>query len=79
MTEVIKCPDCKVAMKEGFMTDFAFNRTIEVLWHPGKVESSTFLGIRQGAMEFDRTKFLPIVAFRCPECGLVRTYAIDGQ
>ena len=70
-----QCPDCNVALEEGFVPDFAFNAVIQMMWHPGPAESKTVLGLRTGSVELDSSKFLPVTAYRCPQCGLVRTYA----
>ena len=79
MTEAKSCPDCNLAMEEGFVPDFAFNNIIQMLWHPGKAEPNTVLGIRTGSLKLDQSKFIPTTAHRCPKCGLVRTYACDGE
>ena len=79
MSEAKKCPDCKVDMEEGFAPDFAFNAVIQMLWHPGKPESKTVLGVRTGSLKLDQSEFIPTIAYRCPKCGLVRTYASREQ
>ena len=78
MTQAKQCPDCDVAMERGFIPDFAFNDVIQMLWHSGEAEPNTVLGIRTGSVKLDKSEFLPITAYRCPKCGLVRAYAGDG-
>lgn len=79
MSEARMCPDCGIAMEEGIMAEFTFNRVMEILWHPKEVGPETFIWTQPGTVGFDRTKFVEIVAYRCPQCGLVRTYAIDSE
>lgn len=75
MADVKNCPDCKVEMDEGFMPDFAFNAVIQLLWHPGKAQSQTILGMSIDSLKLDQSQCIPLTAHRCPESGLVRTYA----
>ena len=56
-------------MEEGFLPDFAFNAVIQMLWHAGKAERSTVLGVRTGSLKLDRTQFIATTAHRCPKCG----------
>ena len=79
MVEAKQCPDCNVAMEEGYIPDFAFNTVLQMLWHPGKVQQATVLGIRTGSLKLDQSKFVSTTAHRCPKCGLVRTYALKGE
>ena len=79
MAQPKKCPDCDVAMKKGFIPDFAFNDVIQMLWHPGEAEPNTVLGIRTGSVKLDKSEFIAITAHRCPKCGLVRTFASNEE
>jgi hypothetical protein len=62
-----RCPDCKVAMKEGWIPDAAFGGSLETYWQEGLSKKPKVLGK------------MPIQAFRCSECGLVRIYAFPRK
>jgi len=64
------CPDCHVAMETGFVPDH-YAQIIRSHWHPGTATHKTFLG----NLKLDQEAMLPIVAFRCPQCGLLKEYA----
>ena len=63
MSEAKKCPDCKVDMEEGFAPDFAFNAVIQMMWHPGKPESKTVLGVRTGSLKLDQSDVFNFVRY----------------
>jgi len=73
-----RCPDCKVAMKAGWIPDAAFGGVIQAQWHEGGPAKSKNLGVFSGLVTTG-TKMMPIQAFRCPDCGLVRTYAFPRK
>ncbi|WP_425615392.1 hypothetical protein NA78x_005309 [Anatilimnocola sp. NA78] len=64
------CPDCHVEMESGFVPDH-YAQIIRSHWHPGAATAKTFLG----NLKLDSESLLPIVAFRCPTCGLLKHYA----
>lgn len=69
-----RCPDCTVAMKKGWIPDATYGGIMQSHWHDGDPEKVSFLGIPAG-MKGKATHMLPMQAWRCPDCGLVRTYA----
>lgn len=64
------CPDCKTDMEVGFVPDH-YSQIIQSQWHPGSATSKTAFG----NLKLDSSQMIPIVAFRCPDCGLIRHYA----
>ena len=46
------CPDCECPMDTGFIPDFndsaSTHAVVQALWHPGDVETRTFLGFKTG-------------------------------
>ncbi len=43
-------------------------------WHRGEPEPAKFIGLTSG-IKVDKTEFVPITAFRCSGCGVLRFYA----
>jgi rubredoxin len=68
------CPDCRVEMQEGFVPDH-YSQTIRSQWHPGPGTDKTFFG----NLKMDSEKMIPIVAYRCPECGFLKHLAIADR
>ncbi len=62
-----KCPDCSVAMKEGWIPDISFGSAVVPLWEEGSPKKRRLIG--RG----------PVTSFRCPECGLLRQYAFPRK
>jgi hypothetical protein len=66
-------------METGFIPDFSYGHSthsvVQALWHPGDVETRTFLGFKTGHIKVEQSEAKKIVAYRCPECGLLRSYA----
>lgn len=73
----MNCPDCEVAMTEGFLPDVDYGDYVQSKWHPGKPRESKFLGL-SGGVKVTEFKMVPLTAFRCGDCGLVRLYALHG-
>lgn len=69
------CPDCNVPMEEGYILEFGhYNAPSVSSWNAGVPKLvSWFLGTR---LEVGYGKQLPIESFRCPQCGLLREYAL---
>lgn len=75
------CPDCGTAMERGFVPDFAYGAITQMVWHRGEPESSRILGMKTGSVKVDKKEFVPITAYRCTGCGVLRFYAQvhDGE
>ena len=70
------CPDCRIEMALGTMLDFSHGAVLQPRWQPGPPEAAKFLGIPiSGGVKPDKLHMLPAVAWRCPQCGLLRLYA----
>ena len=66
------CPACKVRMDEGFVLDFTQHSSFKSSeWVSGKPQPSFWTGLKLKGHEK-----LPIVAFRCPSCGMLLHYAL---
>jgi hypothetical protein len=61
------CPDCEVAMKEGWIPDANYLFTVQPNWREGTPRGKG--GRRQ----------VPVQAFRCPDCGYLRLYAFPKK
>ena len=70
-SSVPECPDCRVAMVEGFVPDATYGEILQSQWVAGAPERSSWRGIkvRSGVV---------ITTWRCPKCGLLRSYAGGG-
>lgn len=80
MLEDPRCPDCTVGMDPGFMPDVGHNGVvIQGLWHPGDPEPRKLLGFISAGVKLDQKNCLKIVAYRCPQCGLLRLYAREPE
>jgi len=73
-----RCPDCKVAMKEGWIPDATYGAVIQCHWHEGPPEKAKFFGMDAG-MKATGVRMMPLQAWRCPDCGLVRSYAFPRK
>jgi len=74
MPEIRECPDCGALMEAGFVPDSTYGY-LQTHWHPGEPEESSFLGLKTGT-KIERAQMIPVRTFRCPACGLLRSFAI---
>ncbi len=72
MHQTPSCPDCQVEMTSGFIPDH-YAQIIRSHWHPGPGTDKTFFG----NLKLDDKAMIPIVAYRCPACGLLKQFALD--
>jgi len=64
------CPDCNGEMEEGFLLDQTHGGRVPLSWIAGDVEKSIWTGTKiKGRARWELT------AYRCPQCGLVKSYA----
>ena len=67
-----ECPNCGVAMEDGFMIDRGHaNAASQSQWAEGIPERSWWQGVRLKGK--DR---IPTITYRCPRCGLLQSYAL---
>lgn len=69
-----RCSDCDKDMEKGFVPDLAPGGWDRAHWHPGEAVLKRFLGIPYRA-NVESSHMIPMDAYRCPSCGLVRLYA----
>lgn len=70
------CPDCQCRMDLGFLPELADNHITGLTgWHPGAAEVKRFLGMKTHQIRVDWKQVYPVTTFRCPRCGLLRSYA----
>ncbi|MFM7317668.1 MAG: hypothetical protein ACKO85_21280 [Isosphaeraceae bacterium] len=75
----IKCPDCSVTMQEGYLIDNTHYQVFESAWHPRPVNYNKFFGFdvgKSGGMKVNWSEAITITSYRCPQCGLLREYAV---
>jgi len=73
MIETQHCPDCRAEMEVGFVPDY-YAKIVQSRWHPGLPTHTTMLG----NLKLDADAMIPITTFRCPECGLLKQFAMGS-
>jgi hypothetical protein len=68
-----RCPDCREEMEIGFVPDY-YAKIVQSRWHPGLPTRTTILG----NLQLDADAMIPITTFRCPECGLLKQFAMPS-
>jgi len=73
------CPDCNVPMEEGHILDNRHARTTFSHWQPGPVVPESFFGMMKlpDSAQVDRLNWRKVVSYCCPQCRLLREYAMD--
>ena len=67
------CPDCKVPMDSGFIIDFTGSEfSKQSSWAEGTAKRNFW-----GSVLGDKQR-LPIVTFRCPTCGQLKSFAQEA-
>jgi len=75
-----RCPDCDLLMDEGYIVDFAdYNAAAASKWAPGKPQWGKLLGFVLGAIKVNKSELMETTTFRCPKCGLLKSYAMGKQ
>lgn len=75
-----RCPDCQVTLEPGFVPDLAYesryhHETCRTFWLPGEPRGREWKAMVTGNTDLDDLGAMPIVVYRCPDCGLLRPYA----
>jgi hypothetical protein len=69
------CRNCRVSMEKGVVHDFGHGGRKDLpKWTQGEPIERRFLGIPMGFESKDR-KSMTVMAWRCPRCGLLESYA----
>jgi phage FluMu protein Com len=70
-----KCPQCRVAMEQGFLLDRAQGSGGNVAqWVEGEPGKVGWTGIH-----LKHRRLRPIVSYRCPRCGLLLDFAREKE
>ena len=75
------CAECNATMESGFIPDASFMGVWQTCWHRGDAEQANTLldQLKTGAgVKHDKKQMIPIVAFRCTNCGWLKFYATCG-
>ncbi len=80
MPDQVTCPACQQAMQPGFVpTSKGGASMFAASWHPGApdTDKSFWEKFRSGAggANVDDESLVPIVTYRCSQCGLLSFYA----
>jgi len=68
-----RCPACREPMEQGFVLDRGHgNQGRLPEWVEGTPEKNFWVGIKTKGKE----KYT-VLAFRCPRCGLLQSYALE--
>ncbi|HCS55157.1 PF20097 family protein [Rubinisphaera sp.] len=77
------CSDCNEPMELGFIPDASNMIVMQTQWHPGTPKDvkflgfnpPTFMGKEVPAIYHDAEQMLPISAYRCSRCGILKFIA----
>ncbi|MBD3675770.1 MAG: hypothetical protein HUJ26_19860 [Planctomycetaceae bacterium] len=74
------CPDCQTEMQSGVIPDLAHGVTATTKWLPGTPPfDTTFWGnLKDRDGRLHHSTSLPVITWRCPDCGLLRSYAHES-
>jgi ssDNA-binding Zn-finger/Zn-ribbon topoisomerase 1 len=70
--DVPRCPKCNHQMELGYVADVVRYSALQSSWTPGKPERRLFLG----GIKWHRRERIPIVSYRCANCGFLESYAL---
>jgi hypothetical protein len=78
----VHCPDCNVEMEVGYVPDMGDHHARLTAWVAGTAVPKTVFGLKLGSgiikSSDPEARPIPIWAFRCPNCGLLRMHAIPS-
>jgi len=80
MTTQPVCADCGETLQIGFIPDSTLGPVKQSHWHPGPALHEKYFGTKAGdkrGVKTDWEQTVPITAYRCPGCGLVKIYALS--
>lgn len=77
MDQIPTCPDCREPMESGVIPDMTYGAIAPTRWNPGSPPFDiSFWGRLQGdGKQLNRGDSLAVATYRCPQCGLLRSYA----
>ena len=69
------CRNCRAPMEEGWIADRGHgNQVTQEKWTQGEPEMQRWLGITWGPKTKGKKQF-DVTAWRCPQCGMLESYA----
>ena len=68
------CHRCDGEMEVGFIFDHVFGGSAQLGWGKGKPARSLMVGV----VSSSGLDPYPITSYRCRECGLLESYAVEG-
>jgi len=73
------CPDCNVPMEEGHILDNSYFGYTFSHWQHGPVVPESFFWMMDlpDSAQVDRLNWRKVVSYCCPQCRLLREYAMD--
>ena len=72
--EAPRCARCGETMEAGYFIDHGHGATYPQAWVAGVAQWSRWLGMR-----IPREEKKPVTTYRCPQCGLLESYARPGK
>ena len=77
MIDGYACSDCGQDMENGFIVDEGhLGSMLKSRWHGGEPAEVSLLGIKMAGYKIDPSQMVPITAWRCTGCGLLKIYAL---
>jgi len=74
---VVNCPDCALPMEVGCLPELTKGGVGLTNFLPGIPPEEKLFGlIKTGGIVVDWKTAIPVAAFRCPKCGLLKSYAL---
>ncbi len=74
------CSDCGEALQIGFIPDATIGPVKQSHWHPGPAVDEKYVSARdKRGVKTDWEQAVPITAYRCPGCGLLKVYAVSDH
>ena len=62
-------------MEPGFIPDSNYRAILQSGWHPGEARQRKFFFMELDGLEVSSPEFIPITAYRCSGCGLLKFFA----
>ncbi len=75
MPDPRNCSDCGDSMELGFIPDSTYGALLQSRWHPGEAKQLKVFGMELPRLETNISEFVPITAYRCSGCGLLKFFA----
>ncbi|HEY0780426.1 MAG TPA: hypothetical protein VGD56_20890 [Gemmatirosa sp.] len=70
MNQTIACIRCRTPMEPGYVADATSGGNVQEQWSPGAPQTSYWTGLK-----IDTRARIPVTTMRCPNCGVLESYA----